>query len=79
MPTSLFLNHKKPLMLFSRRVIVSSCHDLTYLDQRPVNEKERLSVEAWKEGGIKAERIFREEWAKKEENKIKQNIMAMKK
>jgi len=36
--------------------MVSSCKELTYLDTRPVTEKERGAVEAWARGGKEAGR-----------------------
>jgi len=42
-----------------RRVMISRCKKLTYLDDRPVFDKERLAVEAWAIGGPEAERAER--------------------
>jgi len=39
-----------------RRTIVSRCRTLSYLDDRPVFEEERLAVDAWAIGGLPAER-----------------------
>ena len=55
--------------------MVSTCKSLTYLDTRPVTEKERLGVEAWSVGGSAAERQFHEEWARKEQEKMHQGII----
>ncbi len=60
-----------------RRVIISRCKELTYLDQRPVNEKDRLAVEAWQRGGRDEERKFLDEWARREQEKLHANILAL--
>jgi hypothetical protein len=39
-----------------RRNVIARCKSLTYLDDRPVFEEERLAVEAWVVGGLPAER-----------------------
>lgn len=39
-----------------RRILISKVKTLTYLDDRPVFEKERLATEAWLIGGVEAER-----------------------
>ena len=38
-----------------RKTVLLSLPSLTYLDQRPIFEKERLAAEAWKAGGREAE------------------------
>ena len=55
--------------------MVSKCLQLTYLDTRPVTEKERLGVEAWTIGGPEAERAIHEDWARKEQEKMHQGIV----
>ena len=60
-----------------RRVAVSRCAQLTYLDQRPVSEKERKANDAWKEGGLEAERKFKEEWVRREQDKIYKGVVAI--
>lgn len=41
-----------------RHVMISKCKELTYLDQRPVNNRERLAVEAWMKGGREEEKRY---------------------
>ena len=51
--------------------------ELTYLDTRPVREKDRLSAEAWLEGGLQAERKLREKWADEEQARNRESVMAL--
>ena len=51
--------------------------ELTYLDTRPVREKDRLCAEAWLEGGLQAERKLREKWADEELARTKESVMAL--
>ena len=51
--------------------------ELTYLDTRPVREKDRLCAEAWLEGGLQAERKLRENWADEELARTKESVMAL--
>jgi len=48
-----------------RRNITASLKNLTYLDDRPVYDYERLFVNAWVEGGEEAEKKAQEEYAYK--------------
>ncbi len=43
-----------------RRNTIARLKHLTYLDDKPVFDSERLAVEAWVQGGIEAERNERE-------------------
>ncbi|KAI9012802.1 hypothetical protein BC832DRAFT_589781 [Gaertneriomyces semiglobifer] len=43
-----------------RRTLISRIKSLTYLDDRPVFDNERLAVEAWARGGVQAERAERQ-------------------
>ena len=57
--------------------MLSRCVELTYLDQRPVSEKERGANDAWKRGGPDEERRFKEDWTKREQQKIYQGVLAL--
>lgn len=48
-----------------RRTLINSIHNITYLDDRPVNEGDRLGAEAFFKGGYEAERKARDAWIKK--------------
>lgn len=48
---------------------------LTYLDTRPVRDKDRLCAEAWLEGGLQAERKLRERWAEEEQARTRESVM----
>ncbi|KAJ1567348.1 Dynein assembly factor 1, axonemal, partial [Nowakowskiella sp. JEL0078] len=54
-----------------RRTLVSKIKTLTYLDDRPVFDNERLAVEAWVIGGIEGERA--ERTRQREEQKAEQD------
>ena len=43
-----------------RRNLLYKCSDITYLDSRPVTDKDRICLKAWATGGIEAERKERE-------------------
>lgn len=53
-----------------RRTVISRLKNLTYLDDRPVFEEERLQVEAWAVGGKEGEKKERER--QKEEKRAKE-------
>ena len=50
---------------------------LTYLDTRPVREKDRLCAEAWLDGGVQAERKLREKWTEEDLARTKENVMSL--
>ncbi|KAJ3411792.1 Dynein assembly factor 1, axonemal [Chytridiales sp. JEL 0842] len=54
-----------------RKTLISKLKKLTYLDDRPVFDKERLATEAWVLGGIEAERAerVRQQEAEREEQR----------
>ena len=51
-----------------------SCELLTYLDTRPVTPKDRACTEAWRDGGVDAERALREKMAKEQQAKTEADI-----
>lgn len=57
-----------------RRKMILSCEKLTYLDTRPVTAKDRVCTEAWRDGGVEAERTLREKMAKEEQMKKEEDI-----
>lgn len=60
-----------------RRTLISRLKNLTYLDDRPVFEKERLAVEAWVRGGVDAERDERQRQRDAERAEMHKNFEAM--
>ena len=61
-------------IIFRRNMIIK-IKELTYLDTRPVREKDRLCAEAWLEGGLEAERKLREKWADEDLARTKASVM----
>jgi hypothetical protein len=57
-----------------RKVLVSRCKALTYLDDRPVFERERLTTNAWAIGGLDGERNERERIRDEEVKKQEANF-----
>eukprot|EP00051_Salpingoeca_urceolata_P032696 m.16939 g.16939 ORF g.16939 m.16939 type:complete len:502 (+) comp5356_c0_seq2:172-1677(+) len=47
-----------------RKTLILRCPQLSYLDDRPVRDKERACTEAWARGGREAEREERDRWNK---------------
>ncbi|XP_035705534.1 dynein assembly factor 1, axonemal [Folsomia candida] len=60
-----------------RRNMIVSCKLMTYLDDRPVFDKERACCEAWAIGGREAEKVERERWIQKEQQKITDSVNAL--
>ena len=56
-----------------RRNLLHRCTDITYLDSRPVTDKDRKCLAAWARGGMEAEREERERLVKEEHDKIHQS------
>lgn len=58
-----------------RKTLITSCKELSYLDDRPVFPKERVCAEAFLEGGREAERKAREEWIRKEREREARGVI----
>ena len=54
--------------------MILACEKLTYLDTRPITEKDRKCVEAWRDGGVEAERALREKLSKEKFAKQEEDI-----
>jgi len=57
-----------------RKNLLSTMPQLAYLDERPVFELERVAVNAWKEGGIEAERAARKQFQADKVNKDRESM-----
>ena len=53
------------------------CPHLTCLDGRPIREKDRLRVVAWKEGGAEKERQLVEQWAAEEQDRMHRGVLSL--
>ncbi|KAI9106276.1 hypothetical protein DFS34DRAFT_57416 [Phlyctochytrium arcticum] len=60
-----------------RRTLISRIPSLTYLDDRPVFDKERLAVEAWARGGLDAEREERQRQKDAEKEEHERSFQAL--
>eukprot|EP00048_Salpingoeca_helianthica_P022719 m.19927 g.19927 ORF g.19927 m.19927 type:complete len:418 (+) comp7702_c0_seq1:143-1396(+) len=49
-----------------RKTLIVRCPELTYLDDRPVSDRERACAVAWQQGGRDAERAERQRWITEE-------------
>ncbi len=56
---------------FYRKTLIKEIENLTYLDDRPVNEGDRLASQAFFSGGLEAERKAREDYRKSREMTFK--------
>jgi dynein assembly factor 1 len=61
-----------------RRTVIARCKALTYLDDRPIFEEERLAVESWRIGGLDAEREERRRQRQDKEEAQRRSIEYMK-
>ncbi|XP_050087806.1 dynein axonemal assembly factor 1 homolog [Anopheles aquasalis] len=59
-----------------RKTLILECKSLTYLDTRPVFEKDRACAEAWKRGGHEEERKEHLRWKREEQRKMRRSINA---
>ncbi|XP_058815789.1 dynein axonemal assembly factor 1 homolog [Topomyia yanbarensis] len=59
-----------------RKTLILECKSLTYLDSRPVFDRDRACAVAWKRGGYEAERKEHQRWKKDEQRKIRRSINA---
>ncbi|KXJ79114.1 hypothetical protein RP20_CCG002387 [Aedes albopictus] len=59
-----------------RKTLILECKNLTYLDTRPVFDRDRACAEAWKRGGYEEERKELLRWKKEEQRKIRRSINA---
>merc|ERR1711911_376803 len=60
-----------------RRAILTKLKSLTFLDDRPVSDKERFIMNAYAEGGPEFEQKAREEWQRREHSKYARNTQYM--
>ncbi|XP_058451644.1 dynein axonemal assembly factor 1 homolog isoform X2 [Malaya genurostris] len=59
-----------------RKTLILECKSLTYLDSRPVMDRDRACAVAWKRGGYDAERKEHQRWKRDEQKKIRRSINA---
>ncbi|XP_050733164.1 dynein axonemal assembly factor 1 homolog [Eriocheir sinensis] len=57
-----------------RNTFILTCPQLTYLDDRPVFPVDRAAAEAWRSGGLDAERATRREWAEREHRRQRECV-----
>ena len=57
--------------------MILKLRELTYLDTRPVRDRDRQCAEAWLEGGLQAERKLREKWSEEEQARTRESVMAL--
>jgi hypothetical protein len=60
-----------------RKTMIVRLQRLTYLDDRPVSDKERRLAEAWLQGGLEAEKQARKEWDDAEYEKMQRGFRAL--
>ncbi|XP_065167288.1 dynein axonemal assembly factor 1 homolog [Atheta coriaria] len=57
-----------------RKMMILSCKQLTYLDDRPVFPKDRACAEAWERGGVEEEKAERLRWSQREQQRIMDSV-----
>ncbi|XP_071852879.1 uncharacterized protein [Apostichopus japonicus] len=60
-----------------RKTMILKCKHLTFLDDRPVFDRERACTEAWAKGGREAEKAERERWISRDRAKIQASVDAL--
>ena len=60
-----------------RRIMTVGIKKLSYLDERPVFDKDRACAEAWARGGREEERAERDRWNQKERKRIEDSVNAI--
>ena len=60
-----------------RRVMTVGIKKLSYLDERPVFDKDRACAEAWARGGREEERAERDRWNERERKRIEDSVNAI--
>ncbi|XP_031622718.1 dynein assembly factor 1, axonemal homolog [Contarinia nasturtii] len=59
-----------------RKTLTVECKNLTYLDSRPVFEKDRACAEAWKRGGYEEEKQEKLKWKAAQQKKVFDSVRA---
>ena len=60
-----------------RKTMITRCAELTYLDDRPVFDYERIYAEAWIKGGVKAEQKARRRLRREKDARDARNFKAL--
>lgn len=63
-----------PTLTQYRRNTIHRCRALSYLDDRPIFEEERLAVDAWAVGGLPAEREERRRQRQEKDDRHRKNL-----
>ncbi|XP_055305915.1 dynein axonemal assembly factor 1 homolog [Sitodiplosis mosellana] len=59
-----------------RKTMTVECKNLTYLDSRPIFDKDRACAEAWKRGGYEEEKREKSKWDAAQQKKIMDSVRA---